>query len=58
MNWQPTNELRLVKRYEPDDTGFTASLRRVLQQKWIRSADGLYEWDATEQWRDVPEVQE
>ena len=53
-NWIPTNELRFVERgrYEDAET--------ILQQKWVGEGVSAYtgEWEAMEEWRDVPVVEE
>jgi len=49
---QPTNNLRFVKRVNPDDR-FTPP-RLILQQEWTESRMG---YEHTE-WRDVPVAEE
>lgn len=57
MGWQPTNELRFVRRYRavvPDNVweASKAEAFLVLQQKWTRWE--FYDWEEHHEWRDVP----
>lgn len=49
VTWQPTPELRFVKRvFSPD--GVVGYAKEVLQQKWV----GSNGFQSSEEWRDVP----
>jgi hypothetical protein len=63
-NWTATNELRFVERKErvwPDYVECSDSWNKtILQQKWVGEGVSAYtgEWEAMEEWRDVPVVEE
>jgi hypothetical protein len=58
MNWEPTMNLRFVKREQPyDNVPGVSKTVRILQQQWRKKerpyvATPTYEYE----WRDVPEV--
>jgi hypothetical protein len=56
MNWEPTMNLRFVKRLDRNPPAGAQVVRtvRILQQQWTRYVDWLAE--VQYEWRDVPEV--